>query len=183
MKLMGQTLSSEAPVTHKPLGEIRGDFGNEVWMAVCIELCVCLSVCYCLFVPVCLCECLQTMQTCGHAECVCMCLHVYVCECVCRHTNTVGKPGCPHRGSWLPAVTGESSAALQDEARIAGVLNGRAHEEFGVRQSAGGVLHMAWVGAVHNWGGGGTEEEQEAQSGNSRLPPSRNMNQSESDWR
>lgn len=60
-------------------------------------------------------------------------------------TDTVGQSRRPHGGPWLPAIAGDGGASLQDEAGIAAVLNGGPHQELGVRQGPGGVLHMAGI--------------------------------------
>lgn len=75
-------------------------------------------------------------------------------------TNTVRETGRPHRRPWLAAVAGDGGTALQDEARVAAVLNGCPHQEFGVRQRPGGVLHVAGVWTVHDWDRDNREEEE-----------------------
>lgn len=60
-------------------------------------------------------------------------------------TDTVRQSRRPHGGAWLPAIAGDGGASLQDEAGIAAVLNGRAHQELRIRQGPGGVLHMARI--------------------------------------
>lgn len=63
----------------------------------------------------------------------------------------MGELGRPHGGAGFPAVAGERGAALQDEAGDAGVLDGGPHQQLGVWQRPGGVLHMTRVWAVHDW--------------------------------
>lgn len=48
-------------------------------------------------------------------------------------TNTVRESRRPHGGPRLPAVASDGGAPLQDEARTAAILNGRPHQELGVR--------------------------------------------------
>lgn len=60
-------------------------------------------------------------------------------------TDAVRQSRRPHGGPWLPAIAGDGGAALQDEASIAAVLNGGPHQELGIRQGPGGVLHMARI--------------------------------------
>lgn len=60
-------------------------------------------------------------------------------------TDTVRQSRRPHGGPWLPPVAGDGGAALQDEAGIAAVLNGGPHQELGVGEGPGGVLHVAGV--------------------------------------
>lgn len=66
-------------------------------------------------------------------------------------TDAVRQSRRPHRRPRLAAIAGDGGAALQDEAGVAGVLDGGTHQEFGVRQSPGGVVHVARVRAVHDW--------------------------------
>lgn len=60
-------------------------------------------------------------------------------------TNAVRQSGRPHRRPRLTAVAGDGGAALQDEAGVAAVLDGRPHQEFGVGQGPGGVLYVSRV--------------------------------------
>ena len=65
-----------------------------------------------------------------------------------RNGNTLKHSGAGGRSTGctrLPAVTGEGGAALQDIAGNAAILNGGPHQEFGVGQGAGRVLHVARV--------------------------------------
>lgn len=57
----------------------------------------------------------------------------------------MGQPGGPHRGAWLTAVAGEYGAALQDKAGITAVLDGGPHQQLGVGERSGGVLHVTRV--------------------------------------
>lgn len=74
------------------------------------------------------------LSTCKQTLCVILAL-----------TDTVGQSRRPHGGPWLPAIAGDGGAALQDEAGIAAVLNGGPHQELGIRQGPGGVLHVARI--------------------------------------
>ena len=63
----------------------------------------------------------------------------------------MGESRRPHGGPRLSTVAGDGGAALQDEAGVAAVLDGRPHQEFWVGQRPGGVLHVTGVWTVHDW--------------------------------
>ena len=62
----------------------------------------------------------------------------------------MGQARGPDGGAGLAAVAGQEGAPLQHEARVAGVLDGGAHQQHGVRNQAGRVVHFPGVGAVHD---------------------------------
>lgn len=64
----------------------------------------------------------------------------------------MGQAGCPNGSPCLATVAGEKRAPFKNEPRAAGVLDGGAHQQHGVGDEAGGVLHLPGVGAVHNCG-------------------------------
>lgn len=74
-------------------------------------------------------------------------------------TDAVRESRRPHGGARLAAVAGDGGAALQDESGVAAVLNRRPHQEFRIRQGPGGVLHVAGIWAVHDWGNSDREED------------------------
>lgn len=63
----------------------------------------------------------------------------------------MGQAGRPDGGAGLAAVAGQKRAPLQHEAGLARVLDGGAHQQHGVRNQAGRVVHFSGVGAVHNY--------------------------------
>lgn len=65
-------------------------------------------------------------------------------------TDTVGQARGPDGAAGLTAVAGQEGAPFQHEARVAGVLDGGAHQQHGVRNQAGRVVHFPGVGAVHD---------------------------------
>ena len=63
----------------------------------------------------------------------------------------MGQARGPDGRASFTAVAGQEGAPFQHEARVAGVLDGGAHQQHGVRNQAGRVVYFPGIGAVHNY--------------------------------
>lgn len=75
-------------------------------------------------------------------------------------TNAMWQARRPNRGAGFSTIASECGAALQDVSGNAAVLDSGANQEFGIRQSPCGVLHVSRVCAVHNYWGEGMKKRQ-----------------------